>query len=177
MKFSLSVFILILSHQFSFAQEKHDSIAFQEAWQFNKKGMWTLTSWSLVNISSSIIASQTLDKTPNYFHQMNGMWNSVNLGLGTLGLISSYRTLKKNQWQNYPNGINKTIKSYKINFYIDFAYITSGALSWGLHQNTRNPDLAKGYGQSIITQGLFLLVFDYVMYKQLEKKVKKSQLK
>ncbi|MFN2336683.1 MAG: hypothetical protein ABR560_06905, partial [Bacteroidales bacterium] len=59
----------------------------------------------------------------------------------------------------------KTENILLINSALDVGYIGAGFLMRHLSTNSVNRgDLLKGYGNSVIMQGAFLLVFDLVMY-------------
>jgi hypothetical protein len=148
-----------------------DSTLYNELWKKNRQGMIILSSWGASNIAESMYFTPRTNGSKSYFHQMNGLWNTVNLGLGVAGIIKSHRMLKKPNLADFPHGIMKVEKAYRINFYIDFAYIGTGSLLWGLNQRTGNPNQAKGFGQSILTQGLFLLGFDYIMSRHLRQRI------
>ena len=51
-----------------------------------------------------------------------------------------------------------------INGGLDFVYIGTG-LYLNNRGNKRDDDKLKGYGSSVIMQGIFLLIFDGTMYK------------
>lgn len=156
---------------FSISYAQTDSVLYKQLWKKNKTGMFVLSSWGAINITESIYFTSKTNANERYFHQMNGLWNTVNLGLGIAGIIKSHRMLKSPDYGNYPQNILKVEKAYRINFYIDFGYIGGGALLYTLNSKFKNPDLAAGYGQSIITQGIFLLGFDYFMSRMIRRKL------
>jgi hypothetical protein len=53
---------------------------------------------------------------------------------------------------------------YLINAALDIGYIGGGILMWRFSEKSKKPELLKGYGQSVILQGSFLLVFDLIIY-------------
>lgn len=132
--------------------------------------MIALTSWSALNISSSILLRNRLGLEASYLNQMNGFWNVINLTLGVPGIIKSYRMLKNPDLSSWSVDQLKLPKIYKTNFFIDFGYIGAGVALTAFSDRFKNPHMASGYGKSIIFQGAYLLVFDYVMFKLLQKK-------
>lgn len=60
---------------------------------------------------------------------------------------------------------SKIQRLYLINAGLDVIYVGTGFLLKHLAVNSsKRHDLLKGYGNSVIFQGVFLLVFDLVMY-------------
>ncbi len=155
-------------------QGTSDTLLYQKAWKANRTGMLTLSTWGAVNMGSGFILSQQTQGEASYFHQMNGLWNTVNFGLGVFGLIKSQQMLKKPQMDAFSSGLKKIEKSYRINFYIDFAYIGTGVGLRVFNDRFNDPELARGYGSSIITQGIFLLGFDWIMSRCIQRKINKK---
>jgi hypothetical protein len=141
--------------------------------QINKTAMFTLGAWSLGNmaVNGTLLALQantpSADRTQSYyFQQMNVFWNVVNLGLAAGGLYGAFT--------ENPHGVSlfETINQQStierillLNAGLDVAYITAGA--WMLERSKNASDntaLWQGYGQSLILQGAFLLLFDAVVY-------------
>ncbi len=164
---SLFLFLSI----FNTGHSQEDSVLYNRLWKNNQQGMIVLSSWGAGNIVESLYFTPRTNGSTSYFHQMNGLWNTVNLGLGVAGIIKSRRMLKQQNIADFPNGIRKVEKAYRINFYIDFAYIAGGSALWSLNQKFNRNDLAKGFGQSLVTQGLFLLGFDYFMSRFIRQKI------
>lgn len=127
--------------------------------------MIALTTWGFANLTAGTtlwLVSPT-DSSWRYFHQMNALWNTVNVTLGIIGWVNSNREVPSATPINM--SIQRSRKSqqvFAINLGIDFAYLTAGALTWDLGETYQNPR-AIGWGQSIVLQGGFLLVFDAVM--------------
>lgn len=165
----LSLFLFLAI--FMTGHSQADSVLYNELWKKNKRGMIVLSSWGAGNIAESLYFTPRTNESASYFHQMNGLWNTVNLGLGVAGIIRSHNMLKKQNIAEFPVSILKVEKAYRINFYIDFAYISAGGALWVLNQRFANSSQAKGYGQSILTQGVFLLGFDYLMSRIIRQKI------
>lgn len=130
-------------------------------------GMSTLTGWSLINIAGGTLGNFTTTGHSRYFHQGNAMWNSVNLVLGVVGLISETRARSR------PLGLaegrlrsHRSQLAFVINAGLDVLYVSSGAVLWQLGPTARNPamqDRLVGYGQALVLQGAFLFAFDVGM--------------
>jgi len=127
--------------------------------------MMVLGGWAVANIATGLIAMGQTNGEAKYFHQMNAIWNVVNLGIATAGYLGS-RKLNGASW-NMPGSIkeqNKIEKIYLVNGALDVAYILGGlyAREYGKNQTGKEQDRWKGYGSSIILQGGFLLLYDAV---------------
>ena len=159
----LSVFLSISTSIFSqnltlpnFNQERND---------LNRKGMTVLGSWAGANLITNGILLSNSSGSNKYFHQMNVYWNVVNgalAGLGVLGAkkkpenLSAFQTLKEQ---------SNTEKTFLVNTGLDAAYVMTGVYLLEKSKNSlENEDMLKGYGQSVILQGGFLLLFDGIMY-------------
>lgn len=133
-------------------------------------GMYVLGSWAILNLAAgSIAASQTTGST-HYFHQGNALWNTVNLGLAGFSLY----TLSKVD----PSGFSlaqsiaeqqKIEQLLLFNAGLDVAYIIGGLGLKGYAPNGKNTAMLEGYGNALLLQGGFLLVFDSVLYYLLHK--------
>jgi hypothetical protein len=126
----------------------------------NQTAMWLLGSWAAGNI---IIGGAGMGKTAgstHYFHQMNLMWNTVNIGIAAFGLLSRSPELS-GQISEVIASHRKIENLYLINSGLDILYMAGGA--YLIHRSgssEKRADLLKGYGQSVILQGGFLLAFD-----------------
>ena len=127
--------------------------------------MVVLAGWSAANIIVSGIATNTSNREMRYFHQMNVMWGGINLAIAGLGYWGAGREKIDNPTLvavlKHQNRIEKT---YLINAGLDVVYIGSGLLMNQLSDNQKNPAQFKGYGNSIMLQGGFLLVYDAIIY-------------
>ena len=130
--------------------------------QLNQTGMLVLGSWALANIATGFIASNYTSGSNKYFHQMNGFWNLVNLGIAGFGYYSNnFNSLNLHQ------AIEKSLdiqKALLFNSGLDLAYISGGFLLREIaKQKPTLNDRLTGYGNSVILQGAFLLAFDLVL--------------
>jgi len=147
------------------AQTETESF-YQKSRKNSNTGMYVLGSWALLNIATGAYGWSTQTGSSKYFYQMNLFWNTVNLGIAGFALASAYAsdaTLLSPQQM-----IDKHLTTEKvllINAGLDVLYMASGALMAGKSKSsTKRPELLKGYGQSLLLQGGFLLVFDVVLY-------------
>ena len=142
----------------------------------DKKLMLSLGSWASANIIGSGIGWATTDNDEHkYFHQMNVFWNAINIGLAIPGYIkarngksqlSLFKTLEE---QRIIEGV------HLVNAGLDLAYISSGILLRNKQaKNSNEENQFRGYGNSIIIQGGFLLVYDWIGYMMHRKHAKRQ---
>ncbi|HOW25003.1 MAG TPA: hypothetical protein PK711_04970 [Bacteroidales bacterium] len=132
----------------------------------NNTGMYVLGAWAVLNIATGAAGWATGSGTTKYFHQMNLFWNTVNLSIAGIALISNARIdpleLSPEQMLEKHTQMERL---YLINAGLDVLYIGTGfLLKHFSHQSTKRHDLLQGYGNSMILQGGFLLLFDAIMY-------------
>lgn len=132
--------------------------------EINRNGMLVLGSWAIGNIAVSGIGLGNSNGQAKAFHQMNIGWGVVNLAIAGFGYYGSL---------NPETGLSlaETIQEHEsmkrillFNAGLDVAYVTAG---FYLRERSKNEDNAarfRGFGNSIIMQGGFLLLFDAVMY-------------
>ena len=155
----LSISTSILSQNLTlpnFNQERND---------LNRKGMVVLGSWAGANLITNGILLSNSSGSDKYFYQMNVYWNVVNgilAGLGVFGAkkmqgnLSAFQSLEEQ---------SSTEKTFLINTGLDVAYVMTGVYLLEKSKNSiDSQDMLKGYGQSVILQGGFLLLFDGIMY-------------
>jgi hypothetical protein len=128
--------------------------------------MLTLGSWALGNIGTGAVMMGNTSGSTKYFHQMNLYWNVVNLALAGFGYYSAATSDPASY--NLFTSLKEHYSMEKIlllNAGLDVAYITAGFYLLEKSKNaTQKRDMFKGFGQSVILQGGFLLLFDTVLY-------------
>jgi hypothetical protein len=137
---------------------------YQKSTSTNQTAMWILGSWAAGNMLISGISMGKTESSVRYFHQMNVMWNTVNMGIAAFGLLSQAPEFTTHIPDLVANH-RKTENLYLINSGLDLLYIAGGA--YMVHQSgssAKRSDLLKGYGQSVMLQGGFLLVFDTALW-------------
>ena len=132
----------------------------------NRVNMYVLGGWAVGNMAvSGYLRSQTTGSL-RYFHEMNVFWNVVNLGLAAGALYGVYQSdpASYDLWQTYHEQ-QKIEKILLFNLALNFTYMTAGGyLIERSRRGTDRSDQFKGYGQSLILQGGFLLLFDTTQY-------------
>jgi hypothetical protein len=138
----------------------------QERQKLQRDGMCFLTSWATINIvGGSAAFFMTGDKEWKSFHEMNVYWNTVNLGLGISGLLLNRKTRTDLNLKESIRAQKKVERIFLVNSAIDLLYI-GGGLAMRNYQNAKNSERMQGYGNSLILQGSFLLLFDVVEFFQ-----------
>jgi hypothetical protein len=131
----------------------------------NATGMLVLGSWAVANIGVNSALYFSTEQDIRYFYQMNAIWNVVNLGIAGLGYRSSIRSAPSQDLFSAVDAQYSLEKALLFNAGLDTAYMMSGLFLMEHAKNAAsNQALFRGYGQSLLLQGGFLLVFDVVMY-------------
>lgn len=139
--------------------------------------MWVLSSWAVANIAYGGIAAARGEGSNKYFNRMNIYWNVVNLGIAVPSLIGALRARKSS-----PTTLDQSIedlhsieKTLLFNAGLDVAYLTGGFYLLEKAKNTPDKEARfRGFGQSIILQGGFLLLFDAANYLALRQSHRKA---
>ncbi|MEO0898473.1 MAG: hypothetical protein AAFY71_18820 [Bacteroidota bacterium] len=161
--FVFAIMMMLFSLVFS-QQEILDEVN-QNRIQLSKVGMSVLGSWAVGNMVFSGIQRSRTTGVNRYFHEMNVFWNVVNLGLAAGGLYgaltedaSGYSLLDTYTKQQ------SIEKIFLFNMALNGTYMTAGAWmrerSKSFTGDQLRMDRFKGYGNSLILQGGFLLLFD-----------------
>lgn len=146
--------------------QKPDLVKFEkERVRISKNAMITLAGWSVANIVVSSIATDTRNKENRAFHQMNVMWGGINLAIAGLGYWGARKEKIDNPTMESAMKHQRRIeKTYLINAGLDVVYVGAGLLMNQTADNQKKPDKFRGYGNSIMLQGGFLLLYDGIMY-------------
>lgn len=133
--------------------------------QINKTGMIVLGSWAVGNILLGAYGNYKYEGQTKYFHQFNAMWNVVNLGIAAFGYFnaagSDPNTMTATQILNEYSSLQNFLL---LNAGLDVAYMVTGLYLKERAKNSSNPDRLRGYGNSLLLQGGFLLAFDVALY-------------
>ncbi|MEM6879485.1 MAG: hypothetical protein AAF544_13045 [Bacteroidota bacterium] len=162
------LFILCLWTSHLFAQTVSDQLL-----QFNQQNidhqrtaMLALGGWAVANIGIGLGFIQSTTGETKYFHQMNALWNTVNLAIAGIGYWSISGT-DPASW-DLATGLSKHQSFQKIllfNAGLDVGYIVGG---FYLQERARRPDVnsdrLRGFGKAIVLQGSFLMAFDLINY-------------
>ena len=132
----------------------------------NENLMLSLGSYALANFAISGVAYfSSEDEYSKRYHEMNVMWNTVNMGLALPGYIKARRGGAPMTRDEMLKAQKKTESIFLFNDVLDVGYIAAGIWMREVAPNQSDQeDLLKGYGNSLILQGSFLLAFDAVAY-------------
>ncbi|MBE0661226.1 MAG: hypothetical protein IH597_02060 [Bacteroidales bacterium] len=158
------LFILLIGVGNIFAQSTHDFYSISQ--QTNKIGMYVLGTWALTNIATGAYGWNRYDGSQKYFYQMNLMWNVVNLGIAGYAMYSFSQSdpLTMTASEMLSDHLSKE-NLFLINAGLDVLYMSGGFYMRHLaRQGHKRAEMIKGYGNSVILQGGFLMAFDLVMY-------------
>ena len=127
-----------------------------------RRAMWVLGGWAVGNIGLGL-ALRDSETTAGRFHEMNAVWNVVNLGIAGASLL----TLGEPE-ATAVAGWGANLKFEKLllfNAGLDVGYVLGGLY---LTERARRPEAdtarLRGYGRSVMLQGAFLFVFDLANY-------------
>lgn len=165
MKQILYMLVLFISVSVPAQQNFQDSIAMERS-RLQTNNMWVLGAWAGANIIQGSISAGNATGSDHYFQQMNAYWNTVNLAVAGLGLLAAKkqmagkRTLAGNLKEQH-----QLEKLLLLNTGLDAAYIMTGLYlkDRGIRLNRNQP---QGYGNSLLVQGGFLLIFDIIQYAE-----------
>lgn len=161
---------------------EQDSIARQRI-KLVQNNMYVLGAWASANIIQGTISASNTQGSEKAFHQMNAYWNTVNFAIAGVGLLGIRKQMKK-EYGLFANLTEqqKLEKILLVNSGLDLAYITTGLYLKERGMRLNNPR-NEGFGNSLLLQGAFLLVFDLIQYGQhhkntrwLEKKMDHLQM-
>lgn len=133
----------------------------------NAKGINKLALWGGLNAVAGGVGYFAANTGEwKYFHQMNFFWGAVNSGIAAFGAFQVRREARstfstKVSWERY----RRDKKIYLINLGLDAIYIGSAAylLQHAKDNPTDQQQKYKGFGRSILLQGLFLFTYDNLM--------------
>lgn len=133
---------------------------------FNKMAMWSLNSWAVGNIAYGTIANFQTSGEAKYFHQMNAIWNTVNLGIGIPGMIGAYKKQDALSFEELYKNQRRYETVYLFNAGLDLAYVSGGVAlrEYGKRLTDENGARFRGYGSSLIFQGAYLFAHDLAVY-------------
>ena len=162
----LCAFSLLLITNNSNAQSLSESLTTfnQQRIDLNTKGMYILSGWAISNIAVGSIGYFKSSGSTKYVHQMNVGWNLINLAIAG-GALYQYgqadpTTFSLAQSLNEAQSIEQILL---LNIGLNVGYMATGGFLWerGLR---KSKERFIGYGQSLIIQGGFLLLFDSTLY-------------
>ena len=140
----------------NFQQERND---------INQNAMLVLGSWAAANILVGAYGNFKASGEAKYFQQFNAMWNVVNLGIvafGYFNAVNSDPALMTNV--EIIKDFNSLQSFLLLNAGLDVAYIATGFYLKERSKNSSSSERLRGYGNSLLLQGGFLLAFDVALY-------------
>jgi hypothetical protein len=148
----------------------------KERIQTDKKLMVGLGTWATTNFILSGIGWATVPSgEAHYFHQMNVLWNTVNIGLAVPGYLKAKKANSSLSFAETIRTQHKTEKVFLINTGLDIGYVAGGLLLRSAAKtNIGKRDQFNGFGNSLLIQGGFLFVFDLTAYMIHNRHSKKS---
>jgi len=136
----------------------------QDLAQMQRTGMIVLGSWAVGNMAVGGIGMAQTQGVPHYFHQMNLLWNTVNLGIAVGGYLGAASMDPVTGSVEVLSQYGQFSKILLLNTGLDVAYVMTGLYlrerSGNVSKHSRR---LKGYGNSLMLQGGFLLAFDLVL--------------
>jgi hypothetical protein len=133
--------------------------------RLNRRSMFTLGGWAVANMAAGGIGwGLATDTRARAFWQGTLIWNTVNLGLAVVALIMTRNEdpaaldLKASldQGDTYQ-------KLFLFNGALDVAYLVTAGLLLEHGKRTGDPQWV-GYGNALLVQAGFLLVFDFALF-------------
>lgn len=136
-----------------------------ERMNINESAMLVLGGWAAANILVGTYGNFKASGEAKYFHQFNAMWNVFNLGIAAFGYLNAVNS-DPNSINNLEilNDYNSLQSFLLLNAGLDVAYIATGFYLKERSKNSSNSQRLKGYGNSLLLQGGFLLLFDLSLY-------------
>lgn len=163
----MKIYYLIIAFSlFTSAQQKSKVADFEiDRQNINQTAMLLLGSWAGANILTGAYGNFKAKADAKYFHQFNAMWNFVNLGIATFGYLNA---INSNVSEMTSMEILKDYSSLQnfllLNTGLDVAYIMTGFYLKEKSKNSVKSEMLRGYGNSLLLQGGFLLFFDVALY-------------
>lgn len=158
--------LLVLFYLPAYAQIDKALLDFELSRQdINKNGMLILGTWALGNILLGSYGAIKTSGEAKYFHQFNAMWNVVNLGIAAFGYFNAAGSDPNSMTgMEIINGYNSLQNFLLLNAGLDVAYMVTGLYLKERSKNSSKADRLRGYGNSLLLQGGFLLAFDIALY-------------
>ena len=160
-------FLVLIGILFSFKSNAQSFEQFNiERNQTDKRLMIGLGTWATTNFIASGIGWATVPTgEAHYFHQMNVLWNTVNIGLAIPGYLKARKANSSLSFSETIRMQHQTEKIFLINSGLDIAYMAGGLLlRSSAKTNSSKQHQFNGYGNSLLLQGGFLFLFDLTAY-------------
>lgn len=165
-----NIFLLLLIIPFAqlFAQESISDSLFafhQSRMNINESAMLMLGGWAAGNILVGTYGNFKANGEAKYFHQFNAMWNVINLGIASFGYFNAINSDPATMTNLEILNDYTSLQSFLLlNAGLDVAYIMTGFYLKERAKSSSSSERLRGYGNSLLLQGGFLLVFDIALY-------------
>jgi hypothetical protein len=137
----------------------------QSRMNINETAMLVLGGWAAGNILIGTYGNFKASGEAKYFHQFNAAWNIVNLGIAAFGYFNAVNSDPSSMTNlEIIKDFNSLQNLLLLNAGLDVAYIATGFYLKERAKNSSSSERLKGYGNSLLLQGGFLLVFDIALY-------------
>lgn len=168
MKKMLLLLFIFITVDNSLAQTSLDKIN-ETRCQHSLNGMIAFSSWTGANLVAGTVGVLTTKGEMQHFFEMNLYFNAVNLAIAIPGLLGAVKAKRTGlSFEQSVKEMQKVKTVYLVNGVLDFTYITAGFLLREMsHNNSHDIQLKNrlaGYGNSLIVQGGFLLIYDFIEY-------------
>jgi hypothetical protein len=165
-----NIFVLLLIIPFvqMLAQDSISDSLFafhQNRMNINESAMIVLGGWAAGNILLGTYGNFKSTGEAKYFHQFNAMWNVVNLGIASFGYFNAINSDPASMTNvEIIKDFNSLQNFLLLNAGLDVAYIATGFYLKERSKNSSSSERLRGYGNSLLLQGGFLLAFDIALY-------------
>ncbi len=137
----------------------------QDRIRTNTTAMLVLGSWAAGNILVGVYGNFRAHGEAKYFHQFNALWNTVNLGIALFGYMDAVSADPATMSAADIIRDHSSLQSFLLlNAGLDVAYITAGFYLKERAKSSSSAERLRGYGNSLLLQGGFLLLFDLTLY-------------
>ena len=173
LKISYNLYLLIIVFLFLISESvfsQNDSTLHLQNFQMERKNinetaMLVLGGWAVGNILIGTYGNFKSCGEAKYFHQCNAMWNVVNLGIAAFGYFNAVNSDPSSMTNlEIIKDFNSLQNFLLLNAGLDVAYIATGLYLKERSKNSSSSERLRGYGNSLLLQGGFLLLFDVTLF-------------
>lgn len=156
---------LLLGFQVARGQDAPNSSRWgEELSDFQKNGMLALGTWAIGNFAVSGYQMTRTKGSTYHFHEMNVLWNTVNLGIAVGGYLGASDLPSAMSSPELMQEYQNFSKILLFNTGLDVAYVMTGLYLRERSSNvSKHSNRLRGYGNSLMLQGAFLFAFDLVL--------------
>jgi hypothetical protein len=148
-----------------------DGMEYLGGWGILNLGTGAYLNWGTgsktitVTVDGNLVPERISSLSPElkYFGQMNTIWGAADFLTALLSYTGMQNSKNKKLTAAQSSEAQERIqKIFKVNMYLDVVYLGAGTYL-KLVGDSRNSPIMKGYGESVLLQGGFLLLFDGLM--------------